>query len=85
MELDIIFLKVYLKSKGKYLIQIPADNSHPFKEISKIISLKNQNYDIVTTFYSNNTERSFFRNLFTLIYTPFLNLIYGTAFLTLMV
>ncbi len=74
------FFKGISKSKGKYLIQIPADNSHPFKEISKIISLKNQNYDIVTTFYSNNTERSFFRNLFTLIYTPFLNLIYGTAF-----
>ena len=74
------FFKGISKSKGKYLIQIPADNSHPFKEISKIIKLYKKDYDIVTTFYSNSAQRSFLRNLFTLIYTPFLNLIYGTDF-----
>ena len=74
------FFKGISKSKGKYLIQIPADNSHPFKEISKIIQFNKKDYDIVTTFYSNSAQRSFFRNLFTLIYTPFLNLIYGTDF-----
>ena len=68
------------KSKGKYLIQIPADNSHPCKEISKIINFTNRDHDIVTTYYTNNTQRSFFRNLFTLFYTPLLNLLYGTNF-----
>ena len=74
------FFKGISKSKGKYLIQIPADNSHPSKEISKILKLYGKGYDIVTTYYSNNAQRSFFRNLFTLIYTPFLNFIYGTSF-----
>tara|TARA_B110000305_G_C19438623_1_gene640477 strand:- start:1012 stop:1737 length:726 start_codon:yes stop_codon:yes gene_type:complete len=68
------------KSKGNYLIQIPADNSHPAKEISKIINLASKEYDIVTTYYTNNAERSFFRNIFTLFYTPLLNLLYGTNF-----
>lgn len=74
------FFKGILKSRGKYLIQIPADNSHPSKEISKILKFYGKGYDIVTTYYSNNAQRSFFRNLFTLIYTPFLNFIYGTTF-----
>ena len=68
------------KSKGKYLILIPSDNSHPASEISKILKFINSEYDIVTTYYSNNNQRSFFRNLFTLIYTPFLNFLYGTNF-----
>ena len=74
------FFKGVKISKGKYLIQIPADNSHPSKEISKILKLINKKYDLVTTYYSNNAERSTFRNIFTLVYTPFLNLIYGTNF-----
>ena len=74
------FFKGVSKSKGKYLIQIPADNSHPSKEISKIIKLYGKGYDIVTTYYLNNVQRSFFRNLFTVIYTPCLNFIYGTSF-----
>ena len=74
------FFKGISKSKGKYLIQIPSDNSHPSKQISKIIKLANKNYDIVTTYYANNAQRSYFRNLFTLFYTPFLNFIYGTSF-----
>ena len=74
------FFKGVQKSKEKYLIQIPADNSHPSIEISKILKLINKKYDLVTTYYSNNAERSYFRNMFTLVYTPFLNLIYGTNF-----
>ena len=38
----------------------------------------NHKYDLVTTYYSNSNERSFFRNLFTSVYTPFLNFLYGT-------
>jgi len=75
------FFKGVKTSKGKYLIQIPADNSHSSIEISKILKLINKKYDLVTTYYSNNAERSAFRNIFTLVYTPFLNLIYGTNFL----
>ncbi len=74
------FFKGISKSKGKYLIQIPSDNSHPSKEIFKIIKFVNKDYDIVTTYYSNNVQRSYFRNIFTLFYTPFLNFIYGTKF-----
>jgi len=74
------FFKGVKTSKGKYLIQIPADNSHSSIEISKILKLINKKYDLVTTYYSNNAERSAFRNIFTLVYTPFLNLIYGTNF-----
>ena len=74
------FFRGVSKSKGKYLILIPSDNSHPASEISKILKFINSEYDIVTTYYSNNNQRSFFRNLFTLIYTPFLNFLYGTNF-----
>jgi len=74
------FFKGVKASKGQYLIQIPSDNSHPASQISKIIKCINSKYDIVTTYYSNNNQRSFFRNLFTLLYTPFLNFLYGTNF-----
>jgi glucosyltransferase len=74
------FFKGVSVSRQKYLIQIPADNSHPAKEICKILKFINKKYDLVTTYYSNNAERSVFRNIFTLAYTPFLNLIYGTKF-----
>ena len=74
------FFKGIKHCKGKYLIQIPSDNSHPASEISKILKLTNKGYDIVTTFYSNNYERSAFRNFFTIIYTPFLNFLFGTNF-----
>jgi len=69
------------KSKGKYLILLPADNSHPASEICKMLNYINTEYDLVTTYYSNhNKSRSIFRNMFTLIYTPFLNIIFGTNF-----
>lgn len=72
------FFKGISKSNEKYLIQIPADNSHPASELSKILRFINSKYDITTTYYINNSKRSLFRNLFTLTYTPFLNFIYGT-------
>ena len=56
------FFKGIKKSKEKYLIQIPADNSHPSKEIVKLLKFMKSNYDIVTTYYSNNSQRSKFRN-----------------------
>ena len=73
------FFKGVSKSRGKYLIQIPADNSHPGIELSKILKFINSKYDITTTYYINNSERGLFRNLFTLTYTPFLNFLYGTS------
>ena len=72
------FYKGVSKSKERYLILIPSDNSHPATEISKIFQFLNSEYDIVTTYYSNSNERSLFRNLFTKIYTPLLNFLYGT-------
>jgi len=72
------FFKGIKKSKGIFLILIPSDNSHPATEISKLLKFINHKYDLVTTYYSNSNERSFFRNLFTSVYTPFLNFLYGT-------
>ena len=64
-------------SKGNYLIQIPSDNSHKAREISKLLNFYNSNYDIVTTFYKDVVGRNYLRKLFTKLYTPFLNFIYG--------
>ena len=54
----------------------PGDNCHKRTEIKKLININN-NYDLVLTYYSNIQIRSFFRTLFTKLYTPFLNLIFG--------
>ena len=74
------FFKGVDVSKQKYLMLIPADNSHPAKEIFKILKLINKKYDLITTYYSNKAERTLFRYIFTLIYTPILNFLYGTNF-----
>ena len=74
------FKKGYEISKKDNIILIPSDNSHSAKEISKIISNIGKNFDVVTTYYSNTSQRSFLRNLFTKTYTPFLNFIFGTNF-----
>ena len=55
---------------------LPGDNSHQNSEISKLINIDFK-YDLVLTFYSNLHVRSFFRNFFTRLYTPFLNFIFG--------
>ena len=60
----------------EYVMWIPGDNSHKGKEITKIIEKLN-NYDFVTTYYTNTTKRNFFRRMFTKLYTPFLNFIFG--------
>ena len=55
---------------------IPGDNCHKNSEIKKLINIKND-YDLVLTFYSNPEIRSFLRTVFTKLYTPFLNFIFG--------
>lgn len=72
-----VFFKGITLSKGNYLIQIPSDNSHKAREISKLLNFYNANYDIVTTFYEDVIGRNYLRKLFTKLYTPFLNFIYG--------
>ena len=72
-----VFFKGIQLSKGNYLIQIPSDNSHKAREISKLLNFYNSNYDIVTTFYKDVVGRNYLRKLFTKLYTPFLNFIYG--------
>lgn len=74
------FKKGYELSKNNNIILIPSDNSHKAREICKIISHIGKNFDVVTTYYSNTSQRSFLRNLFTKSYTPFLNFIFGTSF-----
>ena len=59
----------------KYVMWIPGDNSHQGNEIKKIIANIN-NYDFVTTYYTNVKKRNFFRRWFTRLYTPFLNFIF---------
>ena len=54
---------------------IPGDNCHQGLEISKLINT-NKKYDLVLTYYSNIKVRSFLRNFFTKLYTPFLNFIF---------
>ena len=62
-------------AKKKYVMWIPGDNSHQGNEIKKIIANIN-NYDFVTTYYTNVKKRNFFRRWFTRVYTPFLNFIF---------
>jgi glycosyltransferase involved in cell wall biosynthesis len=72
-----VFFKGVSLSRGNYLIQIPSDSSHKSKEISKIINYYNKNYDVVTTYYRNSGHRHMYRKIFTSLYTPLLNILYG--------
>ena len=63
-------------AKLNKVISIPGDNCHKNTEITKLISIKDD-YDLILTYYSNPEIRSFLRTLFTKIYTPFLNFIFG--------
>ena len=63
-------------AKLNKIMFVPGDNCHKRTEIKKLININN-NYDLVLTYYSNIQIRSFFRTLFTKLYTPFLNLIFG--------
>tara|TARA_Y100001970_G_scaffold121407_1_gene150604 strand:- start:10885 stop:11580 length:696 start_codon:yes stop_codon:yes gene_type:complete len=60
----------------EYVMYLPGDNCHSSSEISKML-LEENNYDILLSYYSNKKDRSFFRWIFTAIYTPFLNLIFN--------
>jgi glycosyltransferase involved in cell wall biosynthesis len=63
-------------AKYSNIFWMPADNSHPSSEIKKILKEAGK-YGIVSTYYINSHERTIGRKLFTSIYTPFLNIIYG--------
>ena len=64
------------KTNKEYIMYLPGDNCHSSSEISKLLSIK-ENYDILLSYYSNKTDRSFFRWVFTATYTPFLNFIFN--------
>ncbi len=80
MGLGYNFKKGLKISKGEYFIFIPSDNSHSSSQIIKILKYKDKDYDFITTYYTNRFKQNFFRHLFTSVYTPFLNFIYGTNF-----
>jgi glycosyltransferase involved in cell wall biosynthesis len=63
-------------AKYSNIFWLPGDNSHPSSEIKKILK-EGEKYGIVSTYYKNSHERKIGRKLFTSIYTPFLNIIYG--------
>ena len=66
-------------AQKEYVFWIPGDNAHPASEIKKILKFfkQNQNLNAISTYYTNTEKRNFFRQLFTNLYTPFLNLIFG--------
>jgi len=63
-------------AKYNNVLWLPGDNSHSSSEINKVLSEKEE-YDIVSTYYTNANERTIGRRIFTKFYTPFLNIIYG--------
>ena len=71
------FLQGLNFAEMKYCMLLPGDNAHLEKDISLMIK-KIKNNDLVITYYTNSKDRIYSRYLFTRIYTPFLNLIYGT-------
>ena len=75
------FFKGLKFSKGDSFILSPCDNSHSSSEISKILKYLRSDYDLITTYYLNRLKQNYFRHLFTSLYTPFLNFIYGTNFI----
>tara|TARA_B100001175_G_scaffold297461_1_gene287226 strand:- start:801 stop:1502 length:702 start_codon:yes stop_codon:yes gene_type:complete len=68
----------FSKSNKEYIMWIPGDNAHPASEIKKMLKyFKSNNFSAISTYYTNKEKRNFFRQLFTDIYTPFLNLVFG--------
>lgn len=57
------------------IMYLPGDNCHPSEEINKLLMIDG-NYDLILSYYSNSHVRPFFRNLFTNLYTPLLNLLF---------
>ena len=64
------------KAKLNKVMFLPGDNCHQGSEIKKLINTDGK-YDLVLTYYSNLEVRTFLRNYFTKLYTPFLNFIFG--------
>ena len=62
-------------AKFSYLMYLPGDNCHSHEEIRKLLLTKDKT-EVVLSYYENKNDRPFFRKMFTLIYTPFLNLIF---------
>lgn len=63
-------------AKLNKIMFLPGDNCHQSSEIKKLINIDDSN-DLVLSYYSNPEIRKFFRTIFTKLYTPFLNFIFG--------
>jgi|LakMenEpi03Aug12_release.lakeMendotaPanAssembly.Ray.scaffolds.fasta_scaffold581313_1 glycosyltransferase involved in cell wall biosynthesis len=67
-------LKLATKEK---VLWLPGDNSHSSNEIKKILNERSNKYNIISTYYINTENRAFIRRLFTGLYTPVLNFLFG--------
>lgn len=63
-------------SNMEYIIWVPGDNAHKKEELIKILNYIND-YEIISTYYTNTEKRNKYRRIFTETYTPLLNLIFG--------
>ena len=68
--------KGFYNIQNDYVMYLPGDNCHSKTEIKKLLEV-NSDFDILLSYYSNTRIRNLFRRLFTYLYTPFLNLIFG--------
>ena len=68
--------KGFCNIQNDYVMYLPGDNCHSKTEIKKLLEV-NSDFDILLSYYSNARTRNLFRRLFTYLYTPFLNLIFG--------
>ncbi len=66
-------------ARKKFVVWVPGDNGFNFKQYVKIIS-QIKNYNFVSSYFINANERVFYRYIFTLMYTPLLNVIFGLNF-----
>jgi dolichol-phosphate mannosyltransferase len=65
-------------AEKKYCMMLPGDNAHKSDEIIKMIKfIITNDIDILSTYYVNSRDRKFLRYIFTKLYTPFLNFLFG--------
>jgi len=64
-------------ANGKYLIMVPGDGEARFKRVLFATKLLG-NVDIILTFFTNKTKRSFSRRFLSKIFTSIINLTFGT-------
>ncbi len=69
---------IKLASK-KFVVWVPGDNGFNFKQYVKIIS-QIKNYNFISSYFVNAKDRVFYRYIFTMTYTPLLNLLFGLKF-----